>query len=192
MAELSNLASTAVEKKHVKSRAKWIAEVEINLMSKVFAVPKKGEGGKTVQGQQKELCEQCAALIATNLMDLAKLGNTCISCMQLKRESTLMQLVWKYVDDPASFPASEKKEGKHNSVVTEQLVPKVIEMDADGRPTSHHETVPLRTPAVETIPWSTWADRETKRNPNNTAKLLLSMAIDSLHQNWNTPAPLRW
>jgi hypothetical protein len=48
MAALSKLASTVVEEKHLKSRTKWIAEVEINLISKVFAVPKKTEEGKTV------------------------------------------------------------------------------------------------------------------------------------------------
>jgi hypothetical protein len=63
-------------------------------------------------------------------------------------------------------------------------------MDADGRPMSQHETVQLETKAVETIPWSTWAEKETKRNPNNTAKLLLLMAIESLHQNWSTPCPI--
>ena len=101
-----------------------------------------------------------------------------------------MQLVGKHLDGLASFSASEKKEGKHKSVVTEQLVPKVIEMDADGRPTSHHETVPLQTKAVETIPWSTWAEKETKRNPNKTAKLFLLQAIDSLHENCRTPCPI--
>ena len=35
----------------------------------------------------------------------------------LKRESTLMQLVGKHLDDPASFSASEKKEGKHKSML---------------------------------------------------------------------------
>ena len=64
MLALSKFVSTVVE--DLKSKTKWIAEVEINLMSKVFAVPK-SEYGKTVQQQQDELCEQCAALIATKL-----------------------------------------------------------------------------------------------------------------------------
>ena len=68
MLVLSKFVSTVVE--DLKSKTKWIAEVEINLMSKVFAVPK-SEDGKTVQQQQDELCEQCAALIATKLLDLA-------------------------------------------------------------------------------------------------------------------------
>ena len=66
--DLSKFVSTVVE--DLKSKTKLIAEVEINLTSKVFAVPK-SEDGKTVQQQQDELCEQCAALIATKLLDLA-------------------------------------------------------------------------------------------------------------------------
>ena len=50
-----------------------------------------------------------------------------------------------------------------------------------------HESLPLHTKSVDAIPWSTWAERETRRNPRNIAKLLLFMAIDSVHQNWSTP-----
>ena len=98
-----------------------------------------------------------------------------------------MELVGQHVDDMEfCVSTSEQKEVKQNSVVTEPLVPKVISMDADGRPLSSHETVALQTKTVETIPWSTWAEKQTKRNPNNTAKLLLLMALDSLQQNWIT------
>jgi hypothetical protein len=43
---------------------------------------------------------------------------------------------------------------------------------------------------VETIPCATWSEKETKRNPNNTAKLLLLRAIDSLNQNWSSLCPI--
>ena len=109
----------------------------------------------------------------------------------MKRETQLMKLVGKHLDDPTfDSSAGGEKEKKHNSVVTEQLVPKVIEMDADGRPISEHETLRQQIQAVEVIPWSTWAEKETKRNPNNIAKLFLLMAIDSLHENWSTPYPI--
>ena len=51
-------------------------------------------------------------------------------------------------------------------------------------------TARQQTKTVETIPWSTWAKKQTKRNPNSTAKLLFLMATDYLHQNWITPCPL--
>ena len=69
MLALSKFASTVVEE--LKTRTRWIAEVEISLISKVFAVPK-SEDGKTVQQQENELSEQCAALIATKLLYLAE------------------------------------------------------------------------------------------------------------------------
>ena len=75
MTDLSKLVSTVVED-DLKSRTKWIAEVEINLMSKVFTVPKKVEAGKTVKSQEAELCEDCALHLATKLVDLAKLGTS--------------------------------------------------------------------------------------------------------------------
>ena len=68
MLDLSKFVSTVVE--DLKSKTKFIAEVEINLMTKVFAV-QKIEEGKTVHQQQDQLFEQCAALIATKLIDLA-------------------------------------------------------------------------------------------------------------------------
>ena len=69
MLALSKFASTVVE--DLKARTRWIAEVEISLISKVFAVPK-SQDGKTVLQQEKELTKQCAALIATKLLDLAE------------------------------------------------------------------------------------------------------------------------
>ena len=69
MLALSKFASTVVE--DVKTRTRWIAEVEINLMTKVFAVPK-SQDGKTDLQQEKELSEQCAELIATKLVDLTE------------------------------------------------------------------------------------------------------------------------
>ena len=69
MLDLSKVASTVVG--HLKTRVKWGAEVEINRMAKVFAVPK-SEDGKTVKQQEDELSEQCAALIATKLLVLTE------------------------------------------------------------------------------------------------------------------------
>ena len=195
MVGLSKLVSTVVEETvNLKARTRWIAEVEINLVTEIFVVPKKPEEGKTVKDQENELCEKCAAFIATKLLDLLKLGKPGLDHAALtgfKRSSALEQLVWKHLDDPKFCGSTiARNDGrKPNSVVTEKLVPKVIEMDADGVALSAHETVASGsaiTAEVESIPWSTWAEVQTKRNPNNTAKLLLCMAIDTLHQNWIT------
>ena len=67
---LSKTASTVVEE--LKAKTKWIAEVEINIMAKIFAIPKLMEG-KTVLEQETESSQQCATLIATKLLDLLNL-----------------------------------------------------------------------------------------------------------------------
>ena len=187
MLDLSKFVSTVVE--DLKSKTKWIAEVEINLMSKFFAVPK-SEDGKTVQEQQDELCEQCAALIATKLLDLAGhpgfKGN--IKAIPGK-PSKLMARVQEHVSNPDFQTTGKKKQ--QEPVVTEALAPKVIEMDADRRPLTQHFTVVTKKQvAVETIPWSTWAEKLTERNYNHRAKLMLMLAMDELHDHATTSIPL--
>ena len=67
MGFLSKTASTVVEE--LKAKTKWIAEVEINIMAKIFAVSKFMEG-KTVLEQVTELSQQCATLIAVKFLEL--------------------------------------------------------------------------------------------------------------------------
>ena len=62
MLALSKFVSTVVE--DPKCKTKWAAEVEINLMSKVFAVPK-SEDGKTAQ-QQQYVCNFCGKTFSTS------------------------------------------------------------------------------------------------------------------------------
>ena len=76
-------------------------------------------------------------------------------------------------------------------MVAETLAPKVIQMDADGRPLSQHETTVTKNQVVvDTIPWSTWADKQTQRNDSNLAKLMLMLAMGMLHDHATTPIPI--
>ena len=98
MLALSKFVSTVVE--DLKSKTKWAAEVEIKLMSDVFAVPR-GDGGKTVQQQQDELCEQCAELIATKLLALFNSpGVKEKPCPKLMSATELMEMVRAHMSDP--------------------------------------------------------------------------------------------
>ena len=100
-----------------------------------------------------------------------------------------MARVQEHVNNP-DVKTTEKKK-KQESVVTEALAPKVIELDADGRPLTQHETVVTKKQvAVETIPWSTWAEKQTKRNDNQMAKLMLMLAMGELHDHATTSMPL--
>ena len=44
--------------------------------------------------------------------------------------------------------------------------------------------------AVETIPWSTWAEKQTQRNDREMAKLMLMLAMGMLHDNATTEIPI--
>ena len=70
MRDLNTLASTVLEEKSLKTR--WVAEVEIDLMSKFFSVPRLLKG-LSVQKKENELCKQSAELIATKILELEKL-----------------------------------------------------------------------------------------------------------------------
>ena len=75
--------------------------------------------------------------------------------------------------------------------MAETLAPKLIQMDADGRPLSQHETkVSKNQVVVETIPWSTWAEKQTQRNDSNMVKLMLMLAMGMLHDNATTEIPI--
>ena len=75
---LCKIASTVVENacggQGLKPKTKWIAEVEINIISKILALPKVVEG-KSVTDQETELREQFATFIASKLLELLSLGN---------------------------------------------------------------------------------------------------------------------
>ena len=54
------------------ARTKWIAEVDVGTMDRIFGVPKIKEG-KTVREQEKELAEDCAEFFARRLIALKPL-----------------------------------------------------------------------------------------------------------------------
>ena len=140
MLQLSKIASTVVEDR--KSKVKWIAEVEIGVMSKVFAVPKT-EANKSVQEQEVELTKQCAELIATKLLTLLhspELKNKALP--EFPDHIGLMNMVAEHMRDP-DFETKITNPTSASSVVTGKpvLAPKVIRMDEEGRPLSQHETM---------------------------------------------------
>ena len=181
MRDLHTLASTVVEEKNLKTR--WLAELDIVLMTKIFAVPNESVEGKTVQEQEQELCEQCAEFIATKMLELLKLKPEVQRKALfgfLNHSSDLRIAVWKHLVDPqfCGINASEKKEnneGHHNSVVAELLVTEVIQTDKERRPMGDHETVAAHFMTVVT---------------NTTAKSLFLMTIVDLQHNWVTRCPI--
>ncbi len=45
-----------------KKKTKWIRELEIDVMAKIFAVPKQHEEGLIVVGQEKMILDDCTEL----------------------------------------------------------------------------------------------------------------------------------
>ena len=114
--ELSMMASAVVE--DCKSKVKFIAEVEINVMAKVFAVLKI-VANKSVREQETELCKQCAELIATKLLTLRhslQLNDKALPEL-LDKNIALMNMVAKHMQDPSFETKPTAK-----SVVTETPV----------------------------------------------------------------------
>ena len=95
---------------------------------------------------------------------------SCISLDSLNSDNDLLNLgsrkvdtrtkkVWEHLGDHAFGRQASGRRGSGRdqvkSVVTETLVPKVIAMDAGGRPLPHHETVlPVKDRPTEVEPIS--------------------------------------
>ena len=192
---LSKFASAVVE--DLKAKTKWIAELEITLVSKIAAVPKT-VAGKTVSDQQEELLKECAEFIAGKLITLrASLSDPTNKnpYAKLAGDSDLMKKVCEHLVDGAfegEKASSSKDKGKGNkSEVTETLEPKVIVMDEAGRPLTQHATVEVKkaTP-VSAIPWLPWLQEHAKRNTNEMAKTIVSLALGAVRAQSTTAIPL--
>ena len=188
MLALSKFASTVVE--DLKSKSKWIAEVETSLMTKIFAVPK-SEDGKTVQQQEAELGEHCAAFIATKVLEVREYSGVKAGDVDLYKfpsDTKLLATIQAHLNDSSfQWIATTTGAKKQDSVVTEKLAPKVILMEEDGRPLSRHETVVVKkSTVVEPIDWRTWAERQTRRDDNSMAKMMLMLAMGFLHEHTTT------
>ena len=73
MAALSEIASTVVDESvgedYERRRSRWVAEVEIGIVGRIFQVPKT-EVGKTLADQEAELSATCAEFVACKMQDL--------------------------------------------------------------------------------------------------------------------------
>ena len=73
MAALSEINSTVVDKTvgedYERRRSRWVAEVEIGIVGRIFQVPKT-EVGKTLAAQEAELSASCAEFIASKMLEL--------------------------------------------------------------------------------------------------------------------------
>ena len=76
-------------------------------------------------------------------------------------------------------------------MVTETQQPKATVFDDEGRPTTQHETVTSsKENEVESIPWTTWAEKATQPDSGSTAKMLVSLSVRSVNAHLDGPIPI--
>ena len=201
---LSKRASTVVGGKNLKQKTKWIGEVDIGIITKICAVPKSVEvGGRQLRVSEQEvnLELECAEFIATKLLQLHdfKIGNQEQLALQSRVPGNqLLGLCVKKLNTPdfvttakeASAKAKEDKGltgQKDKSTVVEELVPKVIAMDTDGKPTSSHETKMVEVVDAEVIPWRTWLSLQEDVSRISYAKSCLVTGAFLLNGKFDDP-----
>ena len=168
MAALSEINSTVVDEvvgdDYERKRSTWVAEVEIGIVGRIFQVPKT-EVGKTLAAQEAELSASCAEFIASKMLELLNTRKPPLTLAYLlgiaanikeKYSSSFWQAIVKLLEDPSLESKTDISNGKHDkkkSKAEQTLVPKVLKLDADGRPIAGHETVTKsKDQTVEQIP----------------------------------------
>ena len=146
-----------------------------------------------MQQQETFLLEECASFIAMKLHTLLPMNgeDSQTKLPTLPTSTNLMLKVQEKYDDPksAGSPADKPK----RSVVTDVLMPKVVQLDADGRPTNtEHERVSptVKANEVRNIPWRVWAENACAQDEEAVAKLHVHAAMASMHQHLGWDAPI--
>jgi len=147
---LRKAASTVVEKMDLKAnsihrtKTKWIGEVDIGLAGKIFAVPRT-EIDLNTSEQETELQKKCADFIALKLRELLDMSKKTVDDFPTFPMNELLALAKDRLLDPVTIrkfkEASQSQTSKEASAVAELLVPRIMEMDADGVPVSQHAVV---------------------------------------------------
>ena len=123
------LASTVVEKSDPRTRTKWISELEIGTVGKIFAVPRKDEGGKSLEELEQQLEADCVELMATKMTQLMHIkdGKTFHRIpFEFPSGNSLLRKVMKKYEDPGFTERALNPDKESNTSTVVELVPKVI------------------------------------------------------------------
>ena len=109
-------------------------------MSLIFKSPKLSDPFAHLR-QKAEVCDKIAAMVATQVLDLVKLGYPAVTrhniqSLQGGEDNLLLRTIMLYVRDD-SWPIIEPAVAREKTV----LAPTVTAMDAQGRATTERETV---------------------------------------------------
>ena len=159
---LSKHASAVADKKLM---VQWVAEVEISLMSMIFAAPKFPTNGQTHREQETALTIACGQFIAGKLVDLVKLASQPLTVEHLKNMTYPQNDIFASVKTALENGSIGKVKGTatNSSKPSEKeaLQPKPVQLDSDGKVISTHATHEPKAPTqVQTVSWRPWLDAQ--------------------------------
>ena len=167
----------------------WVSNLEISVMSLIFKSPKLSDRFAHLR-QKAEVCDKIAAMVATQVLDLVKLGYPAVTrhniqSLQGGEDNLLLQTIMLYVRDD-NWPIIEPAVAREKTV----LAPTVTAMDAQGRATTERETVlEKKDTSVDVLPWPKCVEFKTPYPDNHRSKLLLEAAIRQLHRPFMADPP---
>ena len=185
---LGKVVSKVVDAKDAQRKTKWSSEVEISIVAKVFATPKRDEDGKSVVEQEGKLREECKDVIAAKLVQLMRVDETMSRSMPVvcpADNAMLVKVQESYLNNGfvrrICHPIDSSVRGGGGDVA---LVPKVIKMDSSGRPISAHESMleGKKDHAVEIINWQSWRNTQRQRQRSAQVKAMAASSILILNE----------
>ena len=176
MTWLSKFASTVVEGASLEVLSKtgrWIAEVDISNMSKIFATPRMSDQ-LTVSELEEELAHACGQLVASKLVALR---NICGSLAQMPGDLQTLPFpdnaIFASVKEALKTPKEETKTSVKPSTVVEALQPKAVTLDRDGKVTPTHTVYHKPVPETETLAWDAFVAKQHENDLLKQAQALL-------------------
>lgn len=172
---LSRAISTVVDEAASKKKTTWIGEVEIGVMSKIFAVPRQEES-LSVKQQETKLKTDLVSFVTAKIQKVLGDDTGKLAHFSPPEDNDLLKLCW----DKLHKKTTEVGENAVVAAKDAPLVPKVIEYDTSGNPISTHEEVHRKNVWVEVIPWRLWPATQEKDIKFSNAKSSLIIGASLL------------
>ena len=158
---------------------------EIDIMSKVFAVPKViGEGCKTLSQEETALKMSCALCLARKLV---KLMHDCKENdkdllaplpIPFPSDNPMISNAKKHYDQPEFIrKVLSGANSDDSSTVVEDSVPTVPDLDSNGVPITTGQQQIIKKPQVEVLDWQIWMTSQYKAERNLNAKALAYSSV---------------
>ena len=169
-------------------KVRWTAEVDIGLMSKIFAAPKRHET-LALGEQEKDLARVCAEMVASKLIELGGFSEPLQSKEDLQDltfpDNIILSNIKEALKKSTVVEASKKQKEVNKKKEDEKealLQPKVATLNGLGNVTSSHEVYHQPAAKVETLEWGVFVTKQQEHAPLKQARVLFINAVRSLQQ----------